>query len=40
LLGLDELIRQKEIMGRDKDQAALRLLREVKKQRGSSAGAD
>jgi hypothetical protein len=40
LLGLDELIRQKEIMGRDKDQAALRLLREVKKQRDRPPGAD
>lgn len=38
LLGLDELIRQKQVMGRDKDQAALRLLREVKRRRESPAG--
>lgn len=38
VLGLQELIRQKRAMGRDKDLVALRMLEEVARQRGLRPG--
>lgn len=38
VLGLEELIRQKRAMGRDKDLIALRMLEEVARQRGIDPG--
>jgi predicted nucleotidyltransferase len=38
VLGLEELIRQKRALGRDKDLVALRMLEEVARQRGLRSG--
>lgn len=38
VLGLEELIRQKRALGRDKDLVALRMLEEVARQRGIDPG--